>query len=229
MSRSFRSGRWAWPAVAALGLSLAVLAPRVGTSATTPTSLWSDRPVAVTSAPGLAPNWVALVKMLKPAVVNISTKWTERGLPDLQVPPDAHDPFQQFFKQFFPNRPRTVRNLGSGFIINPTGYVVTNNHVIDEGTEIHLKLADGRELPATVVGRDPKTDLALLKVDGTDLPVIALGDSTTLAVGAPVMAIGNPFGFEETVTRTPSAAPSPSRRWDRGMGRAHGPWGTSSI
>ena len=70
-----------------------------------------------------------------------------------------------------------MRSLGSGFIINASGYILTNNHVIDKATEIHVKLADGRELPATVVGRDPKTDLALLKIDATGLPVIPLGDS----------------------------------------------------
>ncbi len=200
MTRFFRSGRWAWPAVAVLGLALAVLAPRIGYSSTPPAPLWSNRPVAVAAASVPIPNWVELVKALKPAVVNISTKRVERGLPDFQGPLDQQNPFQQFFKPFFDNHPRTVRSLGSGFIINPTGYVLTNNHVIDNATEIHVTLADGRELPAKVVGRDPKTDLALLKVDGTDLPVIPLGHSSTLEVGAPVMAIGNPFGLEETVT-----------------------------
>ena len=77
---------------------------------------------------------------------------------------------------------------------------MTNNHVVEDATDIQVKLADGRELPAKVVGRDPKTDLALLKVEATGLPVIPLGDSTALQVGEPVMAIGNPFGLEQTVT-----------------------------
>jgi serine protease Do len=90
--------------------------------------------------------------------------------------------------------------MGSGFIINPAGYIVTNNHVVDGATEIQVKIDDGRELPGKVVGRDPRTDLALLKVEATGLPVIPLGDSGALQVGEPVMAIGNPFGLERTVT-----------------------------
>jgi serine protease Do len=90
--------------------------------------------------------------------------------------------------------------MGSGFIINTAGYIVTNNHVVDGATEIQVKIDDGREMPGKVVGRDPRTDLALLKVDANNLPVIPLGDSAELQVGEPVMAIGNPFGLERTVT-----------------------------
>jgi serine protease Do len=84
--------------------------------------------------------------------------------------------------------------------VNPAGYLITNNHVIEGASEIKVTLSDGRELTARVLGRDPKTDLALLKVDATGLPVIPLGDSSRLEVGEPVMAIGNPFGLELTVT-----------------------------
>jgi serine protease Do len=93
-----------------------------------------------------------------------------------------------------------VRSLGSGFIINPDGYLVTNNHVVDGATDIRVKLADGRELGAKIVGRDSKTDLALLKIEATGLPVVPLGDSSALQVAEPVMAIGNPFGLAQTVT-----------------------------
>jgi serine protease Do len=93
-----------------------------------------------------------------------------------------------------------VRSLGSGFIINQSGFVLTNNHVIDKASEIHVRLADGRDLPGKVVGRDPKTDLALVKIEATGLTVVPVGDSSKLEVGAPVMAIGNPFGLEQTVT-----------------------------
>jgi serine protease Do len=93
-----------------------------------------------------------------------------------------------------------VRSLGSGFIVNANGYIVTNNHVVDGATEIRVKMDDGRELTGKVVGRDPKTDLALLKVEATGLPVIPFGDSSQLQVGEAVMAIGNPFGLEQTVT-----------------------------
>src|SRR5205085_8354076 len=95
---------------------------------------------------------------------------------------------------------RPVQSLGSGFVINATGYVVTNNHVVDGASEVRVKLSDGHDLLAKVAGRDPKTDLALLKVEATGLPVIPLGDSAQLQVGEPVMAIGNPFGLEQTVT-----------------------------
>jgi len=93
-----------------------------------------------------------------------------------------------------------VRGLGSGFVINADGYVITNYHVVAGAAEIRVKLADGREVPGKVVGGDEKTDLALLKVEATGLPVIPLGDSARLEVGEPVMAIGNPFGLEQTVT-----------------------------
>src|SRR5262249_37808127 len=90
--------------------------------------------------------------------------------------------------------------LGSGFVISPDGHVLTNNHVVDEASQIRVKLSDGRELDAKVVGRDAKTDLALLKIEASGLPVVPLGDSAQLQVGEPVMAIGNPFGLEQTVT-----------------------------
>jgi serine protease Do len=93
-----------------------------------------------------------------------------------------------------------VRSLGSGFVINPSGDIVTNNHVVEDATEIRVRLADGRELPGKVIGRDPQTDLALLEVKATNLPVIPSGDSSAIRVGEPVMAIGNPFGLEQTVT-----------------------------
>ena len=191
--------RWAVPAVTVLALALAVLGPRIGHSTTAPTPLWSDRALSVVPASVNAPNWVELVKASKPAVVNISTKRVENGMPAAPgLGPD--DPFQQFFRRYAPRGPHTVQSLGSGFIIHASGYIVTNNHVVDKATEIHVKLADGHDLPATVVGRDPKTDLALLKIEAMGLPVIPLGDSSKLEVGAPVMAIGNPFGLEQTVT-----------------------------
>src|SRR5207237_6422828 len=126
--------------------------------------------------------------------------------PQTQVPPQFRGrpderSFDDFFKRFFDEGSRRpVRAAGSGFVLNANGYIVTNNHVVENATDIQVKLDDGRELPAKVLGRDSKTDLALLKVDATGLPVIPLGDSTALQVGEPVMAIGNPFGLEQTVT-----------------------------
>jgi serine protease Do len=202
MNRPVIRYRAAWTAavVVVAVVSLIALAPHLSFSSGTPTPLWSERPPAVTpGAVVVQPNWVALTKALKPAVVNISTKRVQEGV-QLESPFGDNDPFQQFFKQFGEQARRTVRSLGSGFIINPSGYIVTNNHVVEGATEIQVKIGDGRELPGKVVGHDPRTDLALLKVDATGLPVIPLGDSSELQVGEQVMAIGNPFGLERTVT-----------------------------
>jgi serine protease Do len=194
--------RWIIAATAPLAvLALAIVVPVFALQNSNPAPLWSEHQVAP-AAPAPPPSpWVQLARELKPAVVNVSTKRVEEGRRRLEGLGDEQGPFNQFFRQFFGDQPRrTVRSLGSGFIVNADGYVVTNNHVVDGATEIKVTLADGRELAAKVLGRDPKTDLALLKIDATGLPLIALGDSTQLQVGEPVMAIGNPFGLEQTVT-----------------------------
>src|SRR6266849_3121729 len=195
--------RWGW----ALGgvvvaLVIVMLAPQFGYTKATRAPLWTERPAASGPAPAPAQNdgWVSLVRELKPAVVNIGTKRAPEA-PEAQSPFGGDERFNEFFKHFFGNQPRRpARSLGSGFIINADGHILTNHHVVDGATEIKVKLSDGRELPATVVGRDAKTDLALLKVEATGLPVIPLGSSAELQVGEPVMAIGNPFGLEQTVT-----------------------------
>ena len=194
--------RWIIAATAPLAvLALAIVVPVFALQKGNPAPLWSEHQVAP-AAPAPPPSpWVQLARELKPAVVNVSTKRVEEGRRRLEGSGDEQGPFNQFFRQFFGDQPRrTVRSLGSGFIVNADGYVVTNNHVVDGATEIKVTLADGHELAAKVLGRDPKTDLALLKIDATGLPLIALGDSTQLQVGEPVMAIGNPFGLEQTVT-----------------------------
>ena len=194
--------RWIIAATAPLAvLALAIVVPVFALQKSNPAPLWSEHQVAP-AAPAPPPSpWVQLARELKPAVVNVSTKRVEEGRRRLEGSGEEQGPFNQFFRQFFGDQPRrTVRSLGSGFIVNADGYVVTNNHVVDGATEIKVTLADGRELAAKVLGRDPKTDLALLKIDATGLPLIALGVSTQLQVGEPVMAIGNPFGLEQTVT-----------------------------
>jgi serine protease Do len=193
--------RWAAPLVALVAIAGMVgLLPHLGfTGAQGP--IWSERastPVAQLQAP----DWVRLSKEAKPAVVNIATKLNaeSQAPPQLRGRPDERS-FEDFFKRFFDEGPRRpTRAGGSGFVLNANGFIVTNNHVVENATDIQVKLGDGRELPAKVVGRDAKTDLALLKVEATGLPVIPLGDSTALQVGEPVMAIGNPFGLEQTVT-----------------------------
>src|SRR2546421_11749282 len=202
MSRFFRNhrGKLAITALVALALATGVgLGPHLGFTASTRAPLWSERTVDVAAAPAVGPNWVELVSKLKPAVVNVSTKRME-ARPHMRSPFGSGDPSDQFFREFGDQPRRSVRSMGSGFVINANGHILTNNHVVDGTTEITVKLSDGRELSAKVVGRDPKTDLALLKVDATGLPTIALGDSSELKVGEPVMAIGNPFGLEQTVT-----------------------------
>lgn len=148
-----------------------------------------------------------LAERLLPSVVNISTTQTvEAGKgPEMpQLPPGS--PFEDFFKDFFDRngpqqRSRRATSLGSGFIISEDGYIVTNNHVIQDADEITVILSDDKRLKAELVGRDPKTDLAVLKVESDDpLPAVKFGDSDASRVGDWVVAIGNPFGLGGTVT-----------------------------
>jgi len=182
--------------------ALVGLLPHMGFTSGSKAPLWTDKGTHTENVTMQAPDWMRLSKEAKPAVVNISVKLNaesatapqERGRSDERS-------FEDFFKRYFDEAPRRpTRAAGSGFILNTNGFIVTNNHVVENAADIQVKLADGRELRAKVVGRDAKTDLALLKIDATGLPVIPLGDSTALQVGEPVMAIGNPFGLEQTVT-----------------------------
>jgi serine protease Do len=153
-------------------------------------------------------SFAGLVEELSPAVVNISTSQnveqrTRRDFPMPDLPPGS--PFEEFFKEFFDERsqrgPRKQTALGSGFVIDPEGIVVTNNHVIDEADEIKVIFDDGTELEAEIIGRDEKTDLALLQVKSNKtLPFVPFGNSDAVRVGDWVMAIGNPLGFGGTVT-----------------------------
>lgn len=139
----------------------------------------------------------SVVEAVKPAVVNISTVKTVR----------FRDPFfdDPFFRRFFGEpfgipRERRQTGLGSGVIVDPSGYILTNNHVIKGADEIKVTLLDKREFKGKVIGTDPKTDLAVVKIDAKDLPYIELGDSDKLKVGELVIAIGNPYGLSQTVT-----------------------------
>ncbi len=133
--------------------------------------------------------WVDLAKAARPAVVNVSTQSR------------ITDPRAEFFRRFFEGPQGGQRSsLGSGFILSREGYVVTNNHVVAGGGDIIVRLDGGSEHPARIVGTDTATDLALLKVEGGSFAVLPLGDSDRLQVGEPVMAIGNPFGLDQTVT-----------------------------
>lgn len=153
-----------------------------------------------------------LAEKLKPAVVNISTTKVIRGgsVKRFMSPFGEEFPFDrffggdEFFKKFFgdiPEREFKQKSLGSGFIISKDGYIFTNNHVVEKADKIKVRLSDGKEYDAEVKGKDAKTDIALIKIKPTDdLPVVGFGDSDKLRVGDWVVAIGNPFGLEHTVT-----------------------------
>jgi serine protease Do len=150
-----------------------------------------DASAAVGFAPVLQPALPAVVSIASSRIVKVAPM------------PSFNDPFfQQFFGGQFPRAPQQERErgLGSGVIVSADGYILTNNHVIDKATEIKVMLTDKREFPGKVVGADPKTDIAVVKIAATGLPTITLGDSSTLQVGDYAFAIGNPFGVGETAT-----------------------------
>ncbi|MDH5231506.1 MAG: DegQ family serine endoprotease, partial [Gammaproteobacteria bacterium] len=152
------------------------------------------------------PDFTELVEKNGPAVVNISTvqkvkKNTRRNMPEMP----ENGPFGEWFKHFFGEEgegfdDRDAQSLGSGFIISKDGYVLTNNHVIQDAEKIIVRLSDRRELDAELIGKDERSDLALLKIKDKDLPVVKIGSSDKLKVGEWVLAIGSPFGFDYSVT-----------------------------
>jgi serine protease Do len=163
---------------------------------------------AGTEVIGFPQSFADLAERVNPAVVNIRTTAVLKipGNPFRQFFGPEEGPFGDFFHHFFgnvPDREMKQQSLGSGFIIDKDGYILTNNHVVEGAQEIKVKLADGREFKAKVVGRDSKTDLALIKISSLfkNLPVLPLGDSDTIRVGDWVIAIGNPFGLGHTVTQ----------------------------
>jgi serine protease Do len=168
-------------------------------------SATKNAPVATPLAASYAP----LIKEAMPEVVNIASSRTVKRENREEASPLFNDPF---FRQFFGDRDRQPHShqqmpqqekeqaLGSGVIVATNGYILTNNHVVDGATDIKVSLRDKREFTAKVVGRDPKTDVAVLKVDADHLPAIALGDSSKVQVGDLAFAIGDPFGVGQTVT-----------------------------
>ncbi len=154
------------------------------------------------------PSFADLAEKVSPAIVNISTITIVRipGTPWQFFGPEEEGPLRDFFKRFFgdiPDRELRKRSLGSGFLIDSEGHIITNNHVVARAEEIMVKMADGREFKAKVIGRDPRTDIALIKIIPRlkDLPFLPFGDSDRIRVGDWVLAIGNPFGLEHTVTK----------------------------
>ncbi|MBC5783692.1 DegQ family serine endoprotease [Ramlibacter sp. USB13] len=152
-------------------------------------------------APGggsvVMPDFPLITQRYGPAVVNISVSGKARATPDMSDPLEF---FRQFQRGGVPQRDVPVRGMGSGFIVGADGVILTNAHVVKDATEVVVKLTDRREFKAKVLGSDPKTDVAVLKINASNLPVVTLGSTENLRVGDWVLAIGAPFGFENTVT-----------------------------
>ena len=148
--------------------------------------------------------FISVAKLAKASVVNISSSQKTAQAEGFQNP-FFNDPFfRRFFgeeeRRFPVPKERREQGLGSGVIVSPDGHIVTNNHVVEKADEIKVLLPDKRTFKATVIGTDPKTDVAVIKIDAEDLPVLSWGDSTHLQVGELVLAVGNPFGLSQTVT-----------------------------
>jgi serine protease Do len=162
-----------------------------------------------TAVPGVAvaTDFSGIVDRYGPAVVNISVVGKARQTPaaaDDDADPD--DPFSQFFRHFGPQMPRVprgggvIRGLGSGFIVSPDGLILTNAHVVDGAQEVTVKLTDRREFKAKVLGADKQTDVAVIRIDAKNLPTVRIGNPDASKVGEPVLAIGSPYGFENSAT-----------------------------
>jgi serine protease Do len=196
--------------VAAALLGAATIALPVGTllaygsvrSAESSAAIAAPAPPPATATSGL-PDFRVLVARNGPAVVNVSVRGTVRTAAHPQSGPGfgQDNPFFRFFgAPLMPGEPMPTQGEGSGFIVSPDGVILTNAHVVDDARKVTVKLTDHREFEARVIGSDAKSDVAVLKIDATDLPVVTLGDPKSLAVGEWVVAIGSPFGFENSVT-----------------------------
>ncbi|MDZ5457280.1 Do family serine endopeptidase [Azohydromonas lata] len=193
-----------------IAAALAGCGPRSNTEA--PVAASASAPAAVppgASASAIAPlpagsnDFTALVKRVGPAVVNVTTVQTARPQPGMALPPG--DPLSEFFRRFMPppgqQPPQQAQGIGSGFVIDGEGHILTNAHVVADAEEVTVRLADSkREYKARVVGSDALTDVALLKVETPNLPVAPIGHSAQLQPGEWVAAIGSPFGFANTIT-----------------------------
>jgi len=199
----FRNKTLVWSAAgilvvgAATGLSAQTLLQHVASPEVAPTV----GPVALLP-PGSAPNYRAIVANNQAAVVGITTQGVTKtaNQPGFGGPGDSEDPLAQFFHGMPNPRARVMRAQGSGFIISPEGLILTNAHVVAGAQEVTVKLSNHQEYKAKVLGSDKTSDIAVLKIDARDLPTVQLGNSDQIAVGDYVLAIGEPFGLEETAT-----------------------------
>jgi serine protease Do len=184
---------------------LAAVDPAVTTTTTAATA-----PVPMIPAQGRVPDYRAIVKQYGPAVVGITVAGLHKAtLEEQGLPPGIErDPFFQFFRglpgfegRLRGNPQQPFRGQGSGFIVSADGLILTNAHVVREAREVTVKLADRREFAAKVLGSDPVTDVAVLRIAAKGLPTVRLGDPGQLEVGDPVLAIGAPFGLEQSATQ----------------------------
>lgn len=170
--------------------------------------LFASIAAAAVCLPAIAaelPDFTELVEAQGPAVVNISTTSSKAAQQTPGQGPGApeDDPFFDFFRRYGPPgqpREQEARSLGSGFIISPDGYIMTNAHVVEAGDDITVRLTDKREYTAKVIGADKRSDVAVIKIEAANLPKVTIGDANKLKVGEWVLAIGSPFGFDNTVT-----------------------------
>ncbi len=211
------NGRRPWLVLAAavVLLGLSSCSQEQGASLSPPTAAPTSSVGTATAAQpvpspvAIAPSnetFVAVAKKARAPVVNISAvRKVKQGTEQFQSP-FFDDPFfrrffgEEFERRFRPPRERREQGLGSGVIVTPDGYIVTNNHVVERADEMNILLADKRSLKGKLIGTDPKTDVAVIKIDATNLPVLPWGDSSQLQVGEIVLAVGNPFGLNQTVT-----------------------------
>ena len=210
--------------LAALGLISGPALAQGNASKSTAAQAGSTAPASTASAPRIGPDFVDLVEKANPAVVNIRT--TEKvnvrqsqggipGMPNIPGMPGIDEDQAEFFRRFFgiplptpkqgpnnnkPQQEEQNRGVGSGFIIESNGFILTNAHVIEGATTIYVTLPDKREFKAKLIGADKRTDVALVKIEATGLPRLTIGDSSKVRVGEWVLAIGSPFGLENTVT-----------------------------
>jgi serine protease Do len=193
--------------LAAGGLTWAATALNAGASTTIPVKV-DDKPVASANSP-LGPSYAPIVKRVAPSVVKVLVTERAKNVPTADLSPFADNPaFREFFGDQFgraQGRRGVVQQpqqegLGSGVIVSADGYILTNNHVVHGADVIKISLNDGREFTAKVIGTDPQTDLAIVKVDAKNLPAVTFADSDRVEVGDRVLAVGNPFGIGQTVT-----------------------------
>ena len=206
---SFRT----WSLALLAGIFIAVVAyehSHADTGLAASRSALAAAPVPVTQAPPAArvtglPDFSGLVAENGPAVVNISVvqKAPKAANPAMPGQPGDEDPLSQFFRRYqmpAPGHAPPMKGIGSGFIVSADGYVLTNAHVVEDSSEVTVKLTDRREFVAKVIGVDKRSDVALIKIAATGLPTVHFGDSSRLKPGQWVVAIGSPFGFENSVT-----------------------------